>query len=94
MNPVALIVTIVLAPLAATLIQFALSRSREYMADASGAEISGKPLALASALEKLDNYAHHVVMPGAKPATSGLFIINPLSADRVKRLREIAARMH
>ena len=113
MNPVALIVTIVLAPLAATLIQFALSRSREYMADASGAEISGKPLALASALEKLDNYAHHVVMPGAKPATkqniNSLFIINPLSAvggienlfsthpstaDRVKRLREIAARMH
>ena len=109
MNPVALIVTIGLAPLAGTLIQFALSRSREYMADASGAEISGKPLALASALEKLDNYAHHVVMPGAKPATSGLFIINPLSAvggienlfsthpstaDRVKRLREIAARMH
>lgn len=46
MNPVALIVTIVLAPLAATLIQFALSRSREYMADASGAEISGSRLHL------------------------------------------------
>ncbi len=108
-NPIALIVTIVIAPLAASLIQFALSRSREFMADASGAEISGKPLALASALMKLDDYAHHRVIPDAKPATSGLFIINPLSAvggmanlfsthpsteERVKKLREIAAEMH
>lgn len=108
-NPIALIVTIVVAPLAAALIQFALSRSREYMADASGARISGKPLALASALLKLDDYAHHRVIPDAKPATSGLFIINPLAGvggmanlfsthpsteERVKKLREIAAEMH
>lgn len=108
-NPIALIVTIVIAPLAASLIQFALSRSREYMADASGARICGKPLALASALLKLDDYAHHRVIPDAKPATSGLFIINPLSGvggvanlfsthpsteERVKKLREIAAEMH
>lgn len=108
-NPIALIVTIVVAPLAASLIQFALSRSREYMADASGAAISGKPLALASALLKLDDYAHHRVIPDAKPASSGLFIINPLSGvsgmanlfsthpstkERVKKLREIAAEMH
>lgn len=108
-NPIALIVTIVVAPLAASLIQFALSRSREYMADASGARISGKPLALASALLKLDDYAHHRVIPDAKPATSGLFIINPLASvggmanlfsthpsteERVKKLREIAAEMH
>ena len=108
-NPIALIVTIVVAPLAASLIQFALSRSREYMADASGARISGKPLALASALLKLDDYAHHRVIPDAKPATSGLFIINPLAGvggmanlfsthpsteERVKKLREIAAEMH
>lgn len=108
-NPIALIVTIVVAPLAASLIQFALSRSREYMADASGARISGKPLALASALLKLDDYAHHRVITDAKPATSGLFIINPLAGvggmanlfsthpsteERVKKLREIAAEMH
>lgn len=108
-NPIALIVTIVITPLAASLIQFALSRSREYMADASGARICGKPLALASALLKLDDYAHHRVIPDAKPATSGLFIINPLAGvggvanlfsthpsteERVKKLREIAAEMH
>lgn len=108
-NPIALIVTIVIAPLAASLIQFALSRSREYMADASGARICGKPLALASALLKLDDYAHHRVILDAKPATSGLFIINPLAGvggvanlfsthpsteERVKKLREIAAEMH
>lgn len=108
-NPIALIVTIVIAPLAASLIQFALSRSREYMADASGARICGKPLALAGALLKLDDYAHHRVIPDAKPATSGLFIINPLAGvggvanlfsthpsteERVKKLREIAAEMH
>lgn len=108
-NPIALIVTIVIAPLAASLIQFALSRSREYMADASGARICGKPLALASALLKLDDYAHHRVIPDAKPATSGLFIINPLAGvggvanlfsthpsteERVKKLHEIAAEMH
>lgn len=108
-NPIALIVTIVIAPLAASLIQFALSRSREYMADSSGARICGKPLALASALLKLDDYAHHRVIPDAKPATSGLFIINPLAGvggvanlfsthpsteERVKKLREIAAEMH
>ena len=107
-NPIALIVTIVIAPLAASLIQFALSRSREYMADASGARICGKPLALASALLKLDDYAHHRVIPDAKPATSGLFIINPLAGvggvanlfsthpsteERVKKLREIAAEI-
>ena len=100
----------VIAPIAAAVIQMALSRSREYMADASGAEISGKPLALASALAKLDDYAHHRVMSQATPASSGLFIINPLAGvrstmvnlfsthppteERIKRLREIAAKMH
>lgn len=109
-NPIALMVTAVVAPIAAMVIQMALSRSREFMADATGAEISGKPLALASALEKLDDYAHHRVMANATPASSGLFIINPLSGvrsmaanlfsthpsteERIKKLREIAARMH
>lgn len=109
-NPIALMVTAVVAPIAAMVVQMALSRSREYMADATGAEISGKPLALASALEKLDDYAHHRVMANATPASSGLFIINPLAGvrsmaanlfsthpsteERIKKLREIAARMH
>ncbi len=108
-NPIALLVTIIVAPLAASLIQFALSRSREFMADASGAEISGHPLALASALLKLESYAERKVMPNAKPASSGLFIINPFSGvrgvanlfsthpsteERVQRLRQIAANMH
>lgn len=109
-NPIALIVTIVIAPIAAAIVQMALSRSREYMADAEGAAISGKPLALASALRKLDDYAHRKVMPEAQPSSSGLFIINPLSgvrsamaglfsthpatADRIARLEEIARKMH
>ena len=109
-NPMALMVMAVIAPIAAAVIQMALSRSREYMADASGAAISGKPLALASALAKLDDYAHHRVMSQATPASSGLFIINPLAGvrstmvnlfsthppteERIKRLREIAAKMH
>lgn len=109
-SPVALMVIAVIAPIAAAVIQMALSRSREFMADASGAAISGKPLALASALAKLDDYAHHRVMSHATPASSGLFIINPLAGvrstmvnlfsthpsteERIKKLREIAAKMH
>ena len=109
-SPVALMVIAVIAPIAAAVIQMALSRSREFMADASGAAISGKPLALASALAKLDDYAYHRVMSHATPASSGLFIINPLAGvrstmvnlfsthpsteERIKRLREIAAKMH
>ncbi len=108
-NPIALMIVAVIAPIAAAVVQMALSRSREYMADAGGAEISGKPLALASALQKLDNYAQHRVLAGATPSSSGLFIINPLAGissfsvnlfsthpsteDRIKKLREIAARM-
>ncbi len=109
-NPFEIILTIVVAPLAAAIIQMALSRSREFMADESGAEISGKPLALASALSKLDNYAHHQVLENAAPASAGLFIINPLSgvqglltnlfsthpptAERIQRLKDLAAKMH
>lgn len=79
---IGLIATVVLAPLAATLIQFGISRSREYMADEAGGRMSGKPLALASALAKIDNYAHRRVMPEATQATAHMFIINPLSASR------------
>ncbi len=78
-NPIALIATIVIAPLAAALIQFAISRTREYMADEEGGRMIDDPLALARALAKIDNYAHHEVLPGATKATAHMCIINPFS---------------
>jgi heat shock protein HtpX len=96
----------ILAPLAATLVQLAISRSREYGADEGGAEICDDPMALASALEKIEHYAHQVPNHDAQanPATAHLFIINPLAgigtdnlfathpstANRIARLRELA----
>ncbi len=68
---------LILAPIAATLIQLAISRSREYQADASGAHYTGNPYALASALAKLDAYSRRVPM-AASPSTAHLFIIQPL----------------
>jgi heat shock protein HtpX len=93
----------IIAPIAATLVQMAVSRSREFLADEAGAQLSGKPLALASALAKLHHAAHAVPMD-ANPATSHLFIVNPLSAgsllslfsthppveERIARLRAMA----
>lgn len=97
---------IILAPIAAAIIQFAVSRSREYMADESAGRLTGQPLALASALRKIEYYAEHRVMPEATPATSHMFIINPFAgsgtwlmslfsthpatADRVLKLEELA----
>ncbi|SOD98901.1 zinc metalloprotease HtpX [Caenispirillum bisanense] len=96
----------ILAPLAAMIVQMAVSRTNEYAADAAGAEICGQPLWLASALEKLEAGARHIDMPRAEnnPATAHLFIVNPLharkvdslfsthpaTANRVARLREMA----
>ena len=94
---------IVLAPLAATLIQLAVSRSREFQADASGAKMAGQPWGLAKALEKLE-MASKVAPMAATPATAHLFIVNPLTgsgfttlfsthppiAERVARLRAMA----
>ena len=60
-NPIAMLATIILAPIAAALIQMAISRSREYLADEGGAEMSGKPLSLASALAKIDYYSKLVL---------------------------------
>ena len=74
------------APIAAMLIQMAVSRSREFMADALGAEISGKPLALAGALRKLQAVASRIPMQEATPATSHLFIVNPLSGSAMLKL--------
>jgi heat shock protein HtpX len=71
--------TIIIAPLTATLIQMGISRSREYEADEAGGKICGNPLALATALQKIEHYAKNAVMERATPATSHMFIINPLS---------------
>jgi heat shock protein HtpX len=75
-----------IAPMAAMLIQMAVSRSREYLADASGARICGKPLALASALQKLQMGAKAVPMQEATPATSHMFIVNPLTGGSMLKL--------
>jgi len=99
-NPIAAILMAVLAPIAAMLVQMAVSRSREYQADATGARIAGKPWGLAKALEKLQ-MAQQVAPMEANPATAHLFIVNPLSGrslmnlfsthppleDRIARLR-------
>src|SRR5215470_17925264 len=78
-NPIALLATIVLAPIAAMLIQMAISRSREYDADAGGAAIAGSPDGLVSALQKIEA-ASKVVPLDANPATAHMFIIKPFSA--------------
>jgi len=75
-----------IAPMAAMLIQMAVSRSREYLADAAGARICGKPLALAEALRKLQMGAQAVPMPEATPATSHMFIVNPLTGASMLKL--------
>ena len=77
-NPIALLATIILAPIAALLIQTAISRSREYEADAGGAEIAGSPLGLVSALKKLE-VASQAVPLDANPATAHMFIVTPRS---------------
>jgi len=82
---ISLLVMAILAPIAATLIQMAISRSREFMADEGGAKISGKPYALAGALEKLQQ-ASQLVPLDANPATSHMFIVNPLSGRALMKL--------
>jgi heat shock protein HtpX len=76
----------ILAPLAAMLIQMAISRSREYLADETGAGICGQPLALAGALRKLHNAAHAIPLHDARPATAHLFIVNPLTGSGLASL--------
>ncbi len=105
-NPIASILVAILAPLAATLIQMAISRAREFEADRGGAEICGDPDALADALTKIDAYARGIPMATAEahPATAQMMIMNPLSGggiaglfsthpateERVGRLREMS----
>ncbi len=105
-NPLAGILVAILAPLAAMLIQMAISRAREFEADRGGAEVSGDPLALADALAKIDAYASGIPMAAAEahPETAQMMIMNPLSGEglaglfrthppteeRIARLRAIA----
>ena len=76
----------ILAPLAATMIQLAISRTREYQADASGAHLTHNPLLLANALRKLEAANERIPMQDATPATAHMFIVNPLSAEGMTRL--------
>jgi heat shock protein HtpX len=99
-----LIVMSIVGPLAAILIQMAISRSREYLADETGARLSGNPLSLASALEKLNYAAHKLPMQDVKPATAHIFTVSPLTGggllslfsthppieERIQRLRAMA----
>lgn len=104
-NVFAALAIAILAPIAATLIQLAISRSREYMADDSGAGICGRPLSLANALRKLHNYSRQTPMK-ASPVTAHMFIVNPLAGGgflalfsthppierRIARLEELAIK--
>jgi len=87
-NPVVAILVLILAPIAAMLIQLAISRGREYEADRGGAEISGDPRALADALTKIERYARGVPLETAEthPATAQMMIINPLSGGELSGL--------
>jgi heat shock protein HtpX len=85
-NPIAMILLAVLAPIAALLIQMAVSRSREFQADATGAKVAGKSWGLMKALEKLQMANQQMPMADATPATAHLFIVNPLSGATLMRL--------
>ena len=109
-NPIALIATALLAPLAASVIQMGISRTREYMADEEGGRMIDDPIALARALAKIDNYAHYQVLPGASKATAHMCIINPFAGvrgtlmnlfsthppteDRIARLEDLDRKLH
>jgi heat shock protein HtpX len=84
-NPIAAIVMMIVGPIAAMLVQMAISRSREYGADAGGAKIAGNPLYLARALKKLHMASQRIPMD-ANPATSHMFIVNPLSGGGILKL--------
>lgn len=104
-NVIVDLLLLIIAPIAAMLIQMAISRSREYMADEGGAIISGKPLALASALNKLQHGNDVIPMRNANQSSAHMFIVNPLHGgglmklfsthppieERIERLKEIAA---
>jgi heat shock protein HtpX len=84
-NPIAMLATIILAPIAAMLIQAAISRSREYEADAGGARIAGNPYGLADALRKIETVAKRIPLD-ANPATAHMFIVKPFSGTALLSL--------
>ena len=84
-NPLALLAMIILAPIAATLIQLAISRSREFAADAGGAQIAGNPYGLADALRKIDAVSKRVPLD-ANPATAHMFIVKPFTGGGIASL--------
>ena len=106
-NPIASLLILILTPLMAMIIQLAISRTREYMADEAGGSLSGDPDELANALEKIDLAAHRTIMAGAQESSAHMFIISPFAGkeakslfsthpateDRIRRLREQAERM-
>jgi len=85
-NPLAMIAMMILAPISAMLIQMAISRSREYGADATGARYCGNPHSLASALRKLEDSNRRAPMTSANEATAHMFIVNPLKAGGIRKL--------
>ena len=85
-NPLAMIAMMILAPIAAMLVQMAISRSREYGADATGARYCGNPHSLASALRKLEDSNRRAPMTSANEATAHMFIVNPLKAGGIRKL--------
>jgi len=85
-NPIMALILAIVAPIAAMLIQMAISRSREYLADQSGARLAGNPNHLASALEKLDAYSRRMPLKQGNPATAHMFIVNPFSGQNIANL--------
>jgi len=85
-SPFAGLLGVLVAPLAATLIQMSISRSREYLADAAAARYTGAPLALAGALRKIETWSNELPIHSGTPATAHLFICNPFSAEGLGRL--------
>ena len=109
-NPLLLIGMVILAPLAAAIIQMSISRTREYLADEGGAMLSKNPLGLASALAKIEEYSKYGTLPNANNATAHMFIINtmmgigaslsnlfsthPSTQDRIARLKKLSLNPH
>jgi len=104
-NPIIMLILSIIIPIAATIIQMSISRSREYMADEGAVRLTGHPEWLQSALAKLENYAHRATLNEATPQTAHMFIVNPFSGnnfsfkslfsthpsteDRIARLEEL-----
>ena len=92
-SPIVMMLMAIVAPLAAMLVQMAVSRSREFQADATGARLAGRTWGLSKALEKLEMASHAVPM-NANPATAHLFIVNPLSGQALMKLFSTHPPMH